>query len=467
MRGYFTTPISENIEETPEGFLIARDCVLARTGWQKYQVSDLPREAADRLGVDVSNPSASIELFRPLAEVFHPDTMKSAEGKPVTDNHPNSADGFVHPDNFAEFARGHIQHIRPGREQLDSGDYPLLGDIHITAEPLLSKVRNKTARELSLGYDYGIRRVGDRIEQCDFIINHCAVVPRARAGPEARINDAAAPEPSESPPPAPVIKEPAETTTLTKEKKPVKNKLLHTFGRGLRAMAADEATDPEDLAEAAMEISKHQEPPAQSSVVDAERKTAHDAFERMMDGKATDADMETLGKWMKEEKEEPEHQTDTAELEQVLASDAGEKCADCGAVMDKDHVCDAESEDPQEAEEEEEEGEEERSETGVADRVRATDAVEGARAVLKVLRPTVARCKDTAVHNAFNAALRSVTRSSRASAGSYDRFGTVARARDGAKRAPARARARAADAGAENPLEKLQKYYNDAHKGVK
>lgn len=467
-KGYFTTPLSEHLEETPEGFLIARDCVLGRTGWQTYKVSELPREAADALGVDMSNPNASIELYRPAEEVFAPQALASLNGKPVTDDHPNSEDGFVHPDNFTEFARGHVQNPHRGSAPLEDGEWPIVGDVHITAEPLLSKVRNKLKRELSLGYDYALRRVGDRIEQHDFVYNHQAVVGNARAGHEARIADAAA---TESPPAPLSQEEPALTlTTTTKEKRPVKNQFLHLLGLGLRAKAADADGDPEELAQAAMEIGKHAEPPAQSADKHTDdRKRAHDALDRIMDGKGTAADEETFAKWAKQEAAEPEHEAeddlDTSELEETLGADTA-TCPSCSKPMADCMCADEAAEVEEEVAEPDGELEEEEVPLGGADRrVRAADTVSGARAVLKVLRPVVARTKDAAVKSAFNSALAAVSRSSKPSAGGYDSFGKTARARDKAPRAPAD-RGRAADA-ATDPVAKLQAAYDAARKGGK
>ncbi len=249
-RGYLASKISENLEETPEGFLLARDCVIARTGFQEYSVKDLPQEAAEDLGVDTSNPGASIDLYRAPEDVFAAEALASGEGKAITDNHPPD---FVSPENFTEYARGHIQNVRRGAAPLDSGDWPMVADLLIMAEPLLSKVKNKIVREISLGYDYSIRRDGDKICQSDIVINHCAIVPKGRAGPEARINDAA-PERA-SPPPAGEQGVKATNATATKkEKLKVKNNLLHILGLGLRAKANDADTDPEELAQAAKDI---------------------------------------------------------------------------------------------------------------------------------------------------------------------------------------------------------------------
>ena len=123
--------ISDNIGRTPEGFLICADSILARTGNQEYSVRDLPQEGADELGVDLSDPNAMVDLFRPPEEVFDSDSMSSLEGKPLVKDHPSNGD-FVTPENIQDLAFGHVQNIRKGKSALDSGDWPLMGDVMIT-----------------------------------------------------------------------------------------------------------------------------------------------------------------------------------------------------------------------------------------------------------------------------------------------------------------------------------------------
>ena len=41
---YFAEYLSENIAETPEGFLICRNAVIGRTGYQTYLVRELKPE---------------------------------------------------------------------------------------------------------------------------------------------------------------------------------------------------------------------------------------------------------------------------------------------------------------------------------------------------------------------------------------------------------------------------------------
>jgi hypothetical protein len=194
---YFATSISEHLARTPERYLLARGCTLGRTGFQRYQVRDLPQERAAELNVDLSDGNAYIDLYRPPEEVFAPATIASAEGKDICLSHPP---GFVDPDNFRQYSCGHVQNVHKGSEPLESGEMPLVGDLLIKDAQLIAAVEGGL-RSLSLGYDYFLQREGDKLLQTNIVINHCAVVDKGRAGPEARINDAAidAPAPEASP----------------------------------------------------------------------------------------------------------------------------------------------------------------------------------------------------------------------------------------------------------------------------
>jgi len=623
--GYLVSPLSEHINETPEGFLVVVGCPVARTGWQTYAVRDLPQESAKAMGIDIRNPNAEIELYRPAREVFGPEFLASLNGKPVTDGHPP---GFVDPTNFSRYSMGHLQNPRKG-PQMEDGEWPIIADLVISAEPLIGKVKRKEARDVSLGYDYGIEREGERINQVGMIANHNAIVPKGRAGDLIAIGDAASegaysdavvaaheevdhgaaahlaalgaqkiptevippahvvtkstpiytpstearaapPEPAASPP-VPSARPAAVNTNAVqpakREKHIVKNPLLHIWGLGLRALGADAATSPEDLAQAALDIGKHakdadepdeetraereereaeaedkkardrkkakdrrakdafgkpdedDEDDDEAPAYDAARRKAHDDLDAMIDGrkgksKATDADIaalrDLLDDYLGEEEEEPEHQAeqqtldaDPAELEELLG--AGEEpdaadgvedvpCPDCGA-MDCEGCgpLAAAARDAEEGADPGEELEPSGEEALVADRSIAADGVysvvgsgrraaparraapsaaersqaaDAARAVLKMLRPGVARAKDERLTNAFNAALASVTRSSRPSNGGYGAFASAASSRSkDLPRAPF-GTARAADSVA-NREAKMQKYYDDRRKGGK
>ncbi len=533
-RGYFTTPISENLEETPEGFLIARNCVIGRTGSQTYSVRDLPQEAARDMGVDVSNPAAQIDLFRAAEDVFHPDTLRSGEGKSVCDGHPPD---FVNPDNFNEYARGHMQNVRRGTGQLESGDEPMVADVLITAEPLLSKVRNKQVRELSLGYDFAIEKRGPRIHQVDIVINHLAVVPKGRAGPEARIQDAAPPDAEASSPghgagrAAQGANNNAPQPKQHKEKHRMRNPFLHIWGRGLRAMANDADTDPEDLAQAALDLAKREDdrhmddrhgrdeefeiertgqvsdrrsrdarrgrdldPEIEVTHTEDRRRRLYDRLDDIMDARdrrATDTDLEELKdlltQFFSEEEQEPEHagddeeeeeivEVDPAELEEVLeaedteaepgeevglsgeenleAEDGAEEdgddmeCAHCGTAMDGEACPECGCRD----------GKAKDAKRRAKDRATAHD---GAAATLRMIRRAVAQDGGPATRAAFNTALSTLSRTSRARDARANYGGFQAGARD-RSRLPNSNVARAADAEAENA--KLQEYYDNRRK---
>ena len=188
--GYFATPLSANIARTPEGFCVCRDAVLCRTGFQKYRVGDIDGKLWGDVGVSSSNPEQRIDLYRDEQEVFAPAFLASLEGKPIVDNHPPNMT-FVTPENYDKLAMGHVQNVHRGAAPLDSGDWPLLGDLVIAREPLLSAITKGQKRELSVGYDFKLARDGNRLCQTEMKGNHVAVVPQGRGGHEVRIVDAA------------------------------------------------------------------------------------------------------------------------------------------------------------------------------------------------------------------------------------------------------------------------------------
>ncbi len=560
--GYLASFLSDNIAEKDDGTLIVVGCPIARTGWQKYSVKDLPQKHAEDLGVDVSNPEASIDLYRPADEVFHPEFLASLNGVVITDGHPPNGE-FVDPKNFSKYSMGHIQNVRKGAEPMEDGEWPIIADLHISAEPLISKVRNKIAREISLGYDFSIKRVGDKICQCSMVGNHNAVVPKGRAGDLVRIEDAApdanqeaslALPPSPSLPtevqPAPVAEviEPTAYPPIVisfksnKEKQPVAQKkswLRSLMGKHLIEMARATDADPEEILEAAREMHDDADTPknTQSNEFKSEdkkakdgelpealkknefkksedrhkakdddddneedeepvddRKKAHDALDRILDKRkgrdrkrAKDANIEALktllDEFLSEEEKEPEHaedveaEVDLSELENML----GEECPECGEfgddcecvesgeeVLDEDDDVDKDMPEYARLDTPKEDLTPEhnvvKGEESVMEKARAAD---GAMATLRALRPVVARTGDKAVRAAFNRALDSVKKSSRASSGGYGEFASSARARDRAPRNPNPERRRAGDSVGADPVAKMQQFYDNAHKGGK
>lgn len=77
---YTVSKIGKTREITiSEGYLLCRDVALARTGTLLYGDGEIPVEP-DNTGL--------IVVTRVDDDLFRPETMASAEGKPVTNNHP-------------------------------------------------------------------------------------------------------------------------------------------------------------------------------------------------------------------------------------------------------------------------------------------------------------------------------------------------------------------------------------------
>ena len=169
---YYGTDLSPNQTETVEGYLICRNVPIARTGPQEYLARELMLDG---------DPERVVVVDRLPEDVFETATLASFEGKPVTDGHPPENVG---PENFAAYARGHIQNVRR------SGDY-ILADLYINDAGLASEVRNGVKREVSCGYLCNYEPAGTGYKQSHIRGNHVAVVPRGRAGHDVAIQDAA------------------------------------------------------------------------------------------------------------------------------------------------------------------------------------------------------------------------------------------------------------------------------------
>ena len=176
MKLYAATRISENILETPEGFLLCLGVPIARTGSQDY----LPQEVGP--GAE-AGPDGMVKMDRPEAEVFRPATMASFSAKPITIDHPGE---FVTPENWKALAVGVVTNVRRGEGEEDD---LLLADLLITDERAISLVR-AGLREVSCGYDVEYEVTGPgRGVQHNIIGNHVALVSEARCGSRCSIND--------------------------------------------------------------------------------------------------------------------------------------------------------------------------------------------------------------------------------------------------------------------------------------
>jgi hypothetical protein len=185
--GYFGTQLSDNWIETPEGYLVCKNAVIARTGFQDYKGKDLLETEAEDLIKGGIDPEATYKVYRSPEEVFKQDTIDSFNGKIFTLTHP---DELLNVDSVHEHDCGHLLNVHKGEESLPDGNWPLLADIMVTDKYTISEIKNGL-RELSCGYNYHVAMIGNNLVQIEIIGNHVALVKNGRAGKYAAIVDAA------------------------------------------------------------------------------------------------------------------------------------------------------------------------------------------------------------------------------------------------------------------------------------
>lgn len=174
MKFFAPFQLSENISETPEGYLVCKGVALGRTGEMVYGVGETPIPPG---------PDGKVVVIRSADELFRLETMASFEGKPVTILHPKD---FVAPENWSALSKGTVQHVRRGTGAQESD---LVADLLITDRIAIELVKNGL-REVSCGYEAEYTQTGvGRGVQTNIIGNHLALVDEGRAGSAYAIND--------------------------------------------------------------------------------------------------------------------------------------------------------------------------------------------------------------------------------------------------------------------------------------
>lgn len=159
---------------TPEGFLLCEEVPVARAGMMIYGPDETPIEAG---------PEGLVKIFRDPEDIFRPETLASAQGKSVTNDHP---DDDVTPATWLEKTNGIVLNPRPG---LGVQDDLLFADLLITT-PLGIKAVQDGKVEVSLGYDADYEETGPGTgRQRNIIINHVALVENGRCGSRCAIRD--------------------------------------------------------------------------------------------------------------------------------------------------------------------------------------------------------------------------------------------------------------------------------------
>lgn len=170
---------------TPEGYFVADALVGRANNIQEYRAAELGDAFADR------DPNSTVRVFRPEAEVFAVDSLRSASRLPVTLDHPVQGGRGVMVDakNWREFAKGET-----GEQIMRDGEF-IRVPIRVTDAAAVDSVRSDR-QEFSLGYSAEIRvqpGVYDGqaydAELSNIRYNHLAACRVARGGPELRITD--------------------------------------------------------------------------------------------------------------------------------------------------------------------------------------------------------------------------------------------------------------------------------------
>ena len=391
---YLGTHLSDNIAETPEGYRICRNAIIGRSGFQTYRVSELTDP--DGLLGDRS-PSEEIQVWRDPEEVFSTATLASFEGKTFTLSHPSD---LLDPDSEREHHVGHVQNVRKGTDALDSGDWPMLADILVTDRDAIRAI-DGGERQLSCGYTYTLAKEGYRFDQRAIIGNHVALVPKGRAGHEARINDSASEENFSMSVITELFKK---NFMFTKDAKP------EDIAAASRVLAFD--------AEAEKKEEKKEEPAKDAAAEQkaADRKKLHDALDRQLDAaegeeakkaEEEDAALDALKNMFKgkDDKADDAHPEDC-------------DCATCKDAKAKD-------------------GEGKIEETDDAIRVeepvlKAGEApqsqFDSAKELIRVFKPFVAKSKDKALQKAFAIAVDSVNAAAKKAASGEGDYGMFERA---------------------------------------
>ena len=165
---YDFAPITGS-ETTDEGYLRVW-CRAARTGTQLYRRAD----------------GSQVREYRPPEEVSNPDSLTTFGMKPAT---------WGHPPVLLDAANTKQYQVGYSGSQVRYNDGFVEVALVITDLDAIEKIKRKDATEVSAGYkvDFdptpGLTPEGEEYAgvQRNIRVNHIAIVPRGRAGPEVRL----------------------------------------------------------------------------------------------------------------------------------------------------------------------------------------------------------------------------------------------------------------------------------------
>lgn len=169
-------------EKTPEGYLLIKDCRLARPGVLRYRAMELAPYFQDR------DPESEVLVYRSDQTLFSPMVLKSLQSKPVTNNHH----GPVTSRNSKDFSVGY------SKDDVSVQDGHVTASLMVTDAQTIEDIESGRKEELSLGTHTRLNMeavMAPDGTMCDAEIvhiagNHIAVVEKGRNGPTCRISDA-------------------------------------------------------------------------------------------------------------------------------------------------------------------------------------------------------------------------------------------------------------------------------------
>ena len=207
-RYYTVSNLSENIKETPEGYLVCEGVAIARAGDLLYAEGETGVQAAD---------NGLVVISRTIEDIGNKETLASYEGKPIVISHPD--DGIlVNPENVKEFIVGVVQNPRVG---IGEDSDKVLADFLIMDSGAIDAVKKRRLRSVSCGYTHRLIQTGvGKGKQTGIRGNHIALVESGRCGDECAIFDSA--------------------KNLEGESMTVKEKIKTIFGRSLDEAMPDE-----------------------------------------------------------------------------------------------------------------------------------------------------------------------------------------------------------------------------------
>ena len=298
---YYASTLSDNISETPEGYLVCKNVPIARTGVQEYLGQEL--NITDKY-------DETIKVYREEEDVFAPEAIASFEGKPFTNNHPEPK---VDINNLPLYGKGHAQNVRRSTEEPDL----LLADIVVTDPIVISEIKAKVKRDISSGYDCYYVPYKDGYRQVEIRGNHIALVSKGRAGDRVSIKD-----------------------NLNERKgKMAKKNILAAM---LKAFAKD--ANPDEVAEAVDAINQRDAEEEKAKIVEALKSKAEeetkdedgDPMAKVME--RLDSMEERLNKLFSKESsdEEPEEEEKEDELEEKIEEEVEEEVKDSDEEIDEE-----------------------------------------------------------------------------------------------------------------------------------